>query len=64
MKCIRELVIRVPDRKTRYVAVDQVTFKTVGHGRSLDAALKSAEKAGHSDAAAMWIPQPGRRYIF
>ena len=61
MKRMPELVIRVPDRKARYVAVDQAT---VGHGRTLAAALKCAEKAGHSDAAAMWIPQPGRRYIF
>ena len=64
MKRLPELVIRVPDRKARYVAVDQATFKTVGHGRTLAAALKCAEKAGHGDAAAMWIPQPGRRYIF
>jgi hypothetical protein len=64
MKRMRELVISVPDSRARYVAVDQTTLKTVGHGRTLAAALKCAEKAGHSNAAAMWIPLPGRRYIF
>ena len=47
MKRMPELVIRVPDRKDRYVAVDQATFKTVGHGRTLAAALKCAETRGH-----------------
>jgi cysteine synthase len=64
MKRIREIVIRVPDRSARYVALKKGTFKTVGHGRTLAAALKNAKDSGHPDAAAMWIPQPGRRYIF
>ncbi len=64
MKRTREIVIRVPAKLTRYVALEKGTFKTVGHGRTLAAALDRAAKNGHAEAAAMWIPQPGHRYIF
>ena len=58
------MLVRVPDAQARYVALSKGTFKTVGHGRTLAAALDLAKKAGHEDAAVMWIPQPGRRYVF
>ena len=64
MKRTREIVIRVPTKSARYVALAKGTFRTVGHGRTLASALARAAKVGHADAAAMWIPQSGRRYIF
>lgn len=59
------IVIKVPNRGIRYVAIKPGKgHVVVACGKDWTDARKKARKAGHPNAALMWVPDPRKRYVF
>lgn len=58
------LVIKVPTKRTSYVAVDSNTNEVIAHGGKMKTVMDKAKKTKNQNYGIMFVPKQGQRYIF
>ena len=58
------LVIKVPTKRTSYVAVDSVTNEVIAHGETMQTVMNKAKKNNKGSYGIMFVPKKGQRYIY
>lgn len=59
------IIIKVPSRRTRIVAVDRADMTNVlAHGKTTTSVLTKARKKAAKDPVLVFVPDPNKRYIY